>query len=371
VTSPHSPDQAKTYNRVKLGIGIASSVLSLLLMTFVVLSGLSKNLGDWTLSLSPHRYLSLLLFVSSLGLLQSTISVPSGFLSGFIVEHRYNLSNQSLARWAWEHLKGMLVATPLAALVAVLLYACLDIYGSRWWLPVGCATTLISVVLTRVAPVLILPLFYTFRPVENGTLKDRILGLCDRAGLHVGGIFAFNLSKNTRKANAGFTGIGKSRRIVLGDTLLREFSEEEIETVFAHELGHYYHRHIRTGILVGTLSTFLGLAVTARLYEWSSAALGFQTLTDLGALPLLGIWLSLFAVFTSPVGNAISRRHERQADTYAVNATGNPAAFASALRKIATQNLSDVEPHPLIEFLFYSHPSIRRRLAAVEALARG
>ena len=186
------------------------------------------------------------------------------------------------------------------------------------------------------------------------------------AGIHVEGIFSFDLSRNTRKANAAFTGIGRSRRIILGDTLVGNFSEEEIETVFAHELGHYRFGHIRTGMMTGTVSTFAGLYVAARLYDLSVAAFGLSSPTNLGALPLLAIWLSLFGLVTAPIGNMISRRHERQADAYAVRTTGKRDAFASALRKLGAMNLADPAPHPLVEFMFYSHPPLEKRIRALE-----
>jgi len=371
VTSPPSPGQAKAYNRIKLIIGITSSVLTFFLMVALVASGSSRHLAVWASSVSANRYLALLLFVVALGALQTVVTLPLGFVSGYIIEHRFHLSNQSAPRWAWEQFKGVLVTLPLATGIAVLLFYSLDTYGTLWWLPVGIVLTLLSVVLARLAPVLIMPLFYTFTPITEGSLRDRILRLCENTGLTINGIFAFNLSKNTRKANAGFTGLGKAKRIILGDTLLRDFTEEEIETVFAHELGHYRHRHITVGIVVGTVSTFTGLYIAAQLHAWSLVRIGFASLTDLGALPLLAVWLSLFGLLTLPLGNLLSRRHERQADAYAVEKTGKAAAFASALRKLAETNLADPEPHPLVELLFYSHPSIGRRIRAVESMGGG
>lgn len=368
MTSPPSPGQAKAYNRVKLTIGVTSSVLTFFLMVLLVTSGYSRDLAVWASSVFADRYPALLLFTLALGTVQSGISLPFAFVSGYIVEHRFRLSNQSVWHWGWEQMKGLFVTLPFAVGIIVLLYYSLDAYGTLWWLPVSVALTLLSVILARLAPVLIMPMFYTFTPVAEGSMRDRILRLCESAGLTIEGIFTFNLSKNTRKANAGFTGLGKSKRIILGDTLIREFTEDEIETVFAHELGHYRYRHITIGILVGTLSTFIGLFITAQLHAWSLVRLGFSSLTDLGALPLLAIWLSLFGLCTAPLGNFLSRRHERQADAYAVERTGNAAAFSSALRKLAETNLADPEPHPLVEFLLYSHPSIGRRIRAVESM---
>jgi len=303
---------------------------------------------------------------SSSSPVRSAVTLPLSWFSGYLVEHRFALSNQSLLEWAWERLKGLALGGPIAAGVFCILYFCLGRFGSLWWLPVGIVLTLISVVLVRIAPVLIMPLFYRFTPIVDGTLRERIVRLCESAGVRVEGVFSFNLSKNTRKANAAFTGIGRSRRIILGDTLVSNFSEEEIETVFAHELGHYRFGHIRTGLLTGTVSTFAGLYLAARLYAWSAAALHFSSVTDIAALPLLAIWLTLFGLLTSPLGNMISRHHERQADAYAVRTTGNREAFASALRKLSEMNLADPAPHPLVEFMFYSHPPIAKRIRALE-----
>jgi STE24 endopeptidase len=358
----------KRYNRTKLAIGILSTILSFVVLLILVAEGYSKGFALWAGTIASQSYLALLLFSLAVGLSQTVITLPLSFYSGYIIEHRYGLSNQSLWRWAGERLKGLLVAAPIGAAVLIVLYYCLNRYGSAWWLPVSIALTVFSVVLARLAPVLIMPLFYKFTPLADGSLKERIMRLCAEAGLRVEGVFSFNLSKNTKKANAGFTGIGKSRRIILGDTLVKEFSEEEIETVFAHELGHYKHRHIIIGICIGTVSTFAGLFIAARLYEASLSVFGFSSITELAALPLLAIWLSVFALVTSPLGNIISRRHERQADAYAVKSTGNRSAFVSALRKLAAMNLADPEPHPLVEFLFYSHPAIARRIKIVESL---
>jgi STE24 endopeptidase len=368
-TQTSLPTPNKRYSRTKLLIGITSALLSFVVLLILVAGGYSKDFAEWAGSVTSNSYAALLLFAVAVGFSQTVFTLPLSYYSGYVVEHHYGLSNQSFWRWVWERLKGLLVAAPIGAVVLIVIYFCLHEYGSLWWLPVSIVLTGFSVVLARLAPVIIMPLFYKFTPVADGSLKERIMRLCAHASLRVEGVFSFNLSKNTRKANAGFTGIGKSRRIILGDTLVKEFSEEEIETVFAHELGHYKHRHIIIGICIGTVSTFAGLFVTARLYEASLAAFGFSLISELAALPLLAIWLSVFALVTSPLGNMLSRHHERQADAYAVKATGNGPAFISALRKLAAMNLADPEPHPLVEFLLYSHPAIAKRIKFVEALS--
>jgi STE24 endopeptidase len=372
VESAHPPlrthGEAKTYSRIKLTTGIASAVLSFLLLLSLLLTGATVSLAHWSTDRTPGPYTALILYTFVLGMLQSAITLPIGFYSGFILEHRFRLSNQSIGRWAWEHTKGLLVGLPIIVGVILFLFYSLTVFESLWWLPVACGLTFLSVVLARLAPTFILPLFYRLTPLPDGNLRERIGALCSAAGVQLEGLFSFNLSKNTRKANAAFTGIGRSKRILLSDTLLREFTEEEIETVFAHELGHYVHHHIRTGILISIGSTFLGLYVTSLVYEWSVRVGGVSSIADLAALPLLGLWFTLFGSVTSPLGNWISRRHERQADIYAVRASGKTDAFASALRKLSNQNLADPDPHPVVEFLFYSHPAIAKRIALVESI---
>ncbi len=366
--SSQSPGKAKTYNRIKLFTGVVSSVISFVLMLMLVVFGYSMEAVNVAKSITSNEYVVLVVFALYVGLLQAIVALPLGYYSGFYVEHAYHLSNQSLARWAWERMKGTLVSLPIIVGVLLMLYYCMQVYDRWWWLPVATALTLLSVVLARIAPVLIMPLFYKFTPIEKNSLRERILRLCGNAGLHIAGVFSFNLSKNTRKANAGFTGIGKSKRIILADTLIKDFSEDEIETVFAHELGHYKHRHILIGIVVGIVSTFVGLFAASQLYEWSLPFFGFSEITDIAALPILALWLSVFGLMTSPIGNILSRKHERQADAFAVRTTGNAVSFVSALRKLASTNMADPEPHPLIEFLFYSHPSITKRIKMVETL---
>ena len=360
------PGRAKVYNRTKLLIGITSSVLSFFFLLLIVTTGLSHTAEVYALAVSASPFVALIVFAFIVGIAESVLTLPLGFISGYVVERRYGLSNQSLKRWAWEHVKGMLVGVPLLLVALIVLYACLERFGNAWWLPAGALFTLFSVLLARLAPVLLFPIFYRFTPLEDGPLKERLSRLCAAAGIAFGGIYTFDLSKNTKKANAGFAGIGRSKRIILGDTLVHDFTEDEIETVFAHELGHYVRHHLLTGIVVGTVSTFLGLFLSSILYEWSLRLVGFTSATELGALPLLAVWLSLFGLVMSPLGNMLSRKHEREADRYAVERTGNAGAFASALRKLAFMNLADPEPHPLVEFFFYSHPSISRRIRAVE-----
>lgn len=183
VSSTHSPTRVKAYNRTKLLVGITSSVVSFVLVGCIVVLGYSRTIQVFAETISPNPYLALIIFSIAIGLIRAVVTLPLSFYSGYVIEHSYGLSNQTVARWAWERTKGMLVALPLLVVLLLVLYQCLITYAGWWWLPVGLFLTLISVILARLAPVLIMPLFYKFTPLENRSLKERLLHLCTTVGL--------------------------------------------------------------------------------------------------------------------------------------------------------------------------------------------
>jgi STE24 endopeptidase len=238
--------------------------------------------------------------------------------------------------------------------------------GPAWWLWAAGGYVLFAVVLVNLAPVLIMPLFNQYVPLgeEHAELAARLTALAARAGTRVSGVFRFDMSRRTKAANAALTGLGHTRRIILGDTLLDEFSVDEVETVIAHELGHHVHRDIPVGILVGALITLAGLGLASRALNWGTAALGFDGAADIAALPLFALTLGVFGLALMPLTNAYSRWRERLADGYALEATHKPEAFASAFVRLANQNLGDADPEPWAVFLFATHPPIRERVEA-------
>jgi STE24 endopeptidase len=359
---------AKRYAKIKLRIGLMSTAVYFILSLVLLVSGATRFVEVGVRVYAGNDYIALLAFAALLGLAETLLTFPLQYYSGYYLEHKYNLSNQTIWAWMLEGLKGLLVSIPIVTPLILAFYYCLKSFGSLWWLPVGSLLFLVSVVLARLAPVLIFPLFYKFQPLPDGELKSKILRLCNNVGMSVQGVFVFDLSKNTKKANAAFAGIGKSKRIILGDTLVANFRNEEIETVFAHELGHYKLRHIMVMIALGTLNSFLGLYLTAVLYEHSLTWFGFTSIDQIAALPLLAVWLGVYSLVMAPLTNIVSRSHERAADRFAIQLTRNGEAFVNALKKLATINLADVSPHPAVEFLFHSHPSIEKRIRAIELL---
>jgi STE24 endopeptidase len=364
-TSEHR-SRVKTYNRTKLSVSLLRGILLFAFVLVVVASGLSRSIASLASFASYDKYLAFLIFAAILGFMEIVVSFPLKFYSGFYLEHTYNLSNQTPFHWLWEQTKALLVGIPLIVPILLVFFYCLEEFGNAWWLPVAAVMFVFTTLLVRIAPKLIFPLFYKFTRLEKETLKERINRLCAEAGFHIEGVFSFNMSKNTKKANAGFTGLGRTKRVILGDTLLENFSEDEIETVLAHELGHYRRGHIWKGILISTVVTFAALFITSRLYLVSLSLFGFEHADDLAALPLLGLWLGLFGFVTGPIMNMISRKHEYEADQYAVTKSRNPSAFIGALNKFAEMNLADSAPNPVVEFLFHSHPSIEKRIKRAE-----
>lgn len=357
---------SKKYNNTKLIIGIVKGVLTFLFLFFFVSSGLSSELVNYVKNISQNEYLILIIYTGIAGISFSIIFFPMNFYSEYILEHKYNLSNQTIFNWFWENSKGVLISTLIGVPLLLLFYYLLKTFEGLWWLPFAITLFVVSVVLARIVPVFILPLFYKIIPYENEKLKEKISKLAENAGIKLENIYSFNMSKNTKKANAAFTGIGKSKRIILGDTLIENYSDEEIEAVIAHELGHYKHKHITKNIIFGTVNSFLTLFLIAYLYELSITWFDFSSITDIAALPLLTLWGMLIGLIQTPISSYLSRKYEYEADSYAVQVTGTSNNLISSLEKLTEQNLGDKEPHPLVEWFFYSHPSIKKRINSMK-----
>lgn len=362
-------DNAKKYNNIKLAIGISEGIASFILILLFLWLGYSREFEIFLSQFTSNNYLLFILFVLTIGLAGSVLSFPVSYFSGFYLEHKYNLSNQTFGKWIFESLKAMLVSLVIGVPILLTFYYILNTFYSLWWLPFAIIMFFISVVLSQIFPVLILPLFYKVTPIENESLKDKITALAKRAGIKVEKIYKFDMSKNTKKANAAFTGLGKTKRIILGDTLLNSYSEDEIETVIAHELGHFKKKHIIKNIIIGTATSFFTLYLIALLYKSSLSWFGFESITQVSAIPLLALWSMLIGLITTPLGNILSRKFEFEADEYAVIETKKPLEFISTLEKLNEQNLGDKEPHPFVEWFFYSHPSIKKRINALKIVA--
>jgi STE24 endopeptidase len=365
---PQRQKQAKAYNRIKRRMWLVDTLVGFTYLALWLGLGWSMGLRQTLESVTTNPWLLPPLYAAIFGAIYFAISLPLGYYTGFVLPHQFGQSNQSLKDWVLDQVKGLAVGAPIGLLLLELFYLALRLTGDTWWVWATGGMLLFSVLLANLAPVLIMPIFNKFVPLgqEHADLEERLLRLAKKANTHVQGVFKFDMSRRTKSANAALTGIGKTRRIVLGDTLINEFSSDEVETVLAHELAHHVHKDIPILILFGTITTALGFYLASLAMNWAVAAFGFRDVADVAALPALALILGVYSLVTSPVENAVSRWRERKADEYALQTTGKGKAFASAFVRLANQNLGEVDPEPWVVFMFYSHPPLGERIHAAE-----
>lgn len=361
---PERQKQAKQYARIRRRLWLVDTIFSALYALAWLFFGWASALRDWLMGFTENPWLLVPLFVAIFGGIYTLINLPLAYYSGFVLPHRFGQSNQSFNDWVVDQIKGLAVGAPIGLILLEFLYLVLRATGDLWWLWAAAGMLLFSVLLSNLAPILIMPIFNKYVPLgdEHKELADRLLALAKRANTKVRGVFKFDMSKRTKSANAALTGIGNTRRIVLGDTLINEFSTDEIETVLAHELGHHVHRDIPFLITFGAVSTALSLFLASLALNWAIDTFGFTGPADIAAFPALGLILGAYGLITMPIDNAISRWRERMADDYALQSTGKSEAFASAFTRLANQNLGEVDPEKWVVFLFYSHPPLGERI---------
>ena len=356
-------DRASRYHRLKRHASVVSVSWTLALFAVLLFTGASVSIRN----IAGTGPFAILFYVVIALLLNEVGSLPLAFYSGFVLERRYGLSQESLGRWLADQLKSFAIGFVLSSIAAVIVYGFIRTFPDAWWLPAGFVFALLVVGLTNVAPVLLLPLFYRVKPLERAALHARLLGLADRAGAKVLGAYEWGLSEKTRKANAALAGLGATRRILVSDTMLAEYSDDEIEVVLAHELAHHVHGDIWKGIALECGLILAGCYLAARLLAAFAPTFGLEGVGDIAGLPLLVLSASAVSLVMVPFAHAMSRAFERSADTFALRLTRNPTAFISAMRRLAAQNLAEEHPSRLVQILFYSHPPVRERIAAARA----
>jgi STE24 endopeptidase len=360
-------DKATRYNRLKRLASVCSLAWSIALLAALALTPLSARLRDASAAIVSSGGTSpatLIVYVLLLTLIMEIAGAPASVYSGFVLEQRYGLSNQQFGGWLLDEAKGLGVGLLLGEAAASLLYAIMRWSPVWWWAVAGAAFALIIIVLANLAPVVLLPLFYTVKPLERETLRARLLALADRVGTRVVGAYEWGLAEKTKKANAALAGLGGTRRILVSDTMLAEYSEEEIEVVLAHEMAHHVHGDIWKGIVFESALVFAGFFAASRVLAWAVAPLGLLGPADPAGLPVLLLAAGAISLVMVPLAHALSRAYERSADRFALEQTRNPAAFVSAMKRLAAQNLAEEQPSKIVEWLFYSHPPIAERVAA-------
>lgn len=366
-SGPASTEEAVRYSREKVSfrlLGMGIDYAFLFLMAFAGGAWLSGLLEPYP---AGNRWLHLIEFTAAFGLLSFAVGLPLSFYSGYVHEHKYKLSNQTVSAWLWRTVKMLLVSSVFGLVVFVGLFAIVWAFPNWWWLVAAGAMLLLSVVVGQLFPKIV-PLFYKLEPVQNSDLVSRFRKLAEGTGISIETVLKMGMSRDTKKSNAMLTGMGKAKRVMLGDTLLNDFPVEEIETVFAHELGHSIHRHLVKGIVLSTVSTLVGLFICDVVLRLAIGGSGFG---EVSQLPLFLLVLSLFNLVTRPLDMAVTRHFERQCDWYALEKTKNPVAYRSAFARLGSLNKSDNNPPRWVVVLFHSHPPIAERIAMADRWEKG
>ncbi len=358
--------ESKAYRKQKttatiLSLGLSAGMVLLLALVW------GPRLDGWVREVVGDRaWLRLAAVAAACAGLVELVTFPVSFWSGYLVEHRFGLSNQGLGKWLWRQVKVYVVGGVLGLLLVLGLYAVLWGRGGWWGVGAAAGWLLVSVVLGRLLPVVVLPLFYRTERLADEALLGRLRHLAEGTGLSVEGVYRLDLSAETKKANAALTGLGKSRRVLLGDTLLKEFTPEEVGIVFAHEVGHHVYRHLPKMLALGTGLAVVSFGLVDAILRRAAPALGYEAFDAPGAFPLVLLVLTVMGLLAMPLQNAISRLFERQCDLYALRRTGDKQAYRSAFLKLARLNKADLDPPAWEVWLLEDHPPLRERLALAD-----
>jgi STE24 endopeptidase len=367
---PDTPE-ARRYNQIKRWLGLADLVLGIGFLVVLLLTDWTRNLRDLAFHSANERYyLALFFYVLFLSIISKLLTLGLDVYS-FRLEHRFHLSNQRLGSWIMDEAKGWLIGLILGTILAEIVYALMRSSPEHWWIFAWVIFIGLYIFFAQLAPVVLFPIFYKFVPLQNEELRARLTRLGERAGTRIRGIYEWKLSEKSKKANAALTGLGNTRRIILADTLLQNYSTDEIEAVLAHELGHHVHGHILKSIVVEAGVTLIGFWAANEVLQYATqTAHMFPSRTDFANMPLLVLVSSFLSMVLMPALNAYSRFNERQADLYCWKSVPSVTPFVTAMQKLTAQNLSERNPSRLVEVLFHSHPAISKRIAAAENWAQ-
>ena len=365
-TRVEDPERSRAYHRWQFRLSALGFAVTVAYLIAWLAAGGNIALRDALGAFTPYWWLQVPLGLLVLGIGHRLVTLPLSWVSGFLLPRRFGLLHQPFRLWLADVAKAGAIATLLGIVATLVVYALLR--ATAWWWLWGALLFLLGyALLALAAPMLLIPLFYRLTPLQDGDLRARVLRIAARAGVPVLGVWVADQSRKSRTANAAVVGLGRTRRILLFDTLLSELAADEIETVLAHELGHQVHGDIGRGLLVQAALTLGTFWIADHALRLGTRALGLEGLADPAGLPLFGLALIAVGLFALPIANGWSRHVERQADAFALRLTGNAPAFIAAMERLGALNLAEAEPHPIKELLFYSHPSIRRRVRSASA----
>lgn len=364
-------EDVKRYARRRYALFIAHLVVGAAFL-FAMIAGASSVVSREAKSIAgPNAFLlTVFFYFAGFSLAYLVVSLPLTFYRGHILEHQFGLSTQTFGRWAGRRIKKWIFSFVVVTPLVLAFYALLRRWPVMWWLPASVLWIAFTYILTKFAPQILIPIFYKLEEIKDEKLSARLTNLATKAGICLLGVYRIDLSRETKKANAAVVGLGSTRRVVLGDTLLAEFTHTEIAAVFAHELGHIVHRHLIKGFALAGLLCVGSLYAGSLVLHHAAAALDIRPLfssipnavSNPETLPILVAVLAVIQFVVLPFEKWYSRRRELKSDEYALRATGDRGAFISAMKKLGAMNLADVNPNKLAEIFLFSHPPILKRI---------
>jgi STE24 endopeptidase len=365
--TPESYEKSVSYTLVKGRFSLLSSSVSFVFLLLIVMSGFPGRLENFMLNFLPEGTLFSILYIMVFSIIFSLPSIPLNLYSQFVIEEEFGFNKTSLSLYLSDTLKQLILTPFLVIPLLWGLFFFMDKSGAFWWIYASAFIIVFQLFILLLYPVLIAPLFNKFKPLEDGPLKTRLLGLAERTGFDTRGIYVMDGSRRSGHSNAYFTGLGKFRRIVLFDTLIESLSEDQLEAVLAHEIGHNRLKHIPKRLLVSVLSLTGILFITSLCLNWEALfqAFAFSGQGYHSILVILMFCSTPFSFFLSPLSHFWSRKHEYEADAYACKAVQNNESLAQALLMLSSENLSNLTPHKLYSSFHYGHPVLSERLEAI------
>lgn len=359
---------AYTADSTRFGIGARLFDQGLLLV--ILLTGFLPWLAAVINTLHIGFIGSGLIFFAALAMIGNLFDIPFDLYSTFVIEDRYGFNTRTIRLWFSDWIKGMAISYLLGGIIILLLLALVNYFKDTWWFLAWIGISVFELLILWLYPVLIAPLFNKFEPIASRELETKIGTLMAKAGLAVKGVFQMDAGKRSKHTNAYFTGLGRTKRIVLFDTLLASHSDDEILSVLAHETGHWMKKHTIKQLILLEVLSLIGLFIVAKLLDWSLIyqTFGFQAQIEYIGLFLVPVILSPLGYFMRPVGSAISRRYERQADDVVVKLMETTRPMKDALIRLSADNLANLVPHPLYSWFNYSHPPPVQRIERLEKL---
>ena len=364
------PDAAARYHRLQLYLGMAGFASSLAYLLLVLASGFSAQLTLIVSVVSDAWWVQVAVVAVVLGAGQMLVALPLRLVRGFWLPRRFGLLHQPFLGWLADGAKAAALGGALGLAGVLVVYGVLRV-TPWWWLIAAGVFFIVGIALAALFPVLIVPLFYRLTRLSDPALERRLLDLAARAGVAAIGVWVVDHSRKSRTANAAVVGLGRTRRIILFDTLATGFREEEVEAVLAHELGHHVHGDLRRGLVVQGALTLITFWLAARLLAAGAPYWNLEGPADPAGLPWLALVMTLLGVVQLPLANGFSRWIERQADDFALALTRDPGAFIGALERLGTLNLAERRPHRLKEILLHSHPALDRRISRAKGGEEG